>query len=184
MDNKHNPCDQPDYRYLLERFEGEKIEKRYCMVYDTLNDYIRQKGCEEKAIISSDILDNVIIDYFVDIDRLKQFSDIRLVNDIKIYAYLSYWILRHRPIQVICEERVPELAFVNEDMVVEFLETFLFSKPSGTPIVADKLEQVSCFENTLQYYLHYRDYTAKSIELILLAFNAGRGYQYSVDYQK
>ena len=37
---------------------------------------------------------------------------------------------------------------------------------------------------TMLYFFEYRDYSAKNIEMMILAFNAGRAYQYSVDYKK
>lgn len=51
-------------------------------------------------------------------------------------------------------------------------------------ILDNQKETVDNFVDTLLYYFKYRDYSAKSIEIIILAFGAGRGYQYSVDFQE
>ena len=48
---------------------------------------------------------------------------------------------------------------------------------------SNKKDVVDNFVGTLLYYFKYREYSAKNIEIMLLAFEAGRGYQYSVDHQ-
>lgn len=184
MGSRHNPCSDKHYQYLVEKFTADKIESRYAFVYDFLSDYIIQNEYQEKLIISVDILDHVIVDYFVDIDRLKGFQEIERVNQIKIFSYLSFWILRHKPLQVICEKNASELSFVNEKMVTAFLRSYLFASPDSIPILSDNQVTIDIFIKSMEYYFEYRDYSAKSIEIMLLAFEAGRGYQYSVDYQK
>ena len=57
------------------------------------------------------------------------------------------------------------------------------SEPENCAILNNQREVVDNFIGTLLYYFKYRDYSAKNIELIILAFQAGRGYQYSVDRQ-
>lgn len=49
--------------------------------------------------------------HFVDIDCLMVFQEIESVHSSKIYAYLVYWILRHKPIQIMISENAPDLAF-------------------------------------------------------------------------
>ena len=148
-----------------------------------MSDFIEADQNHDKVIISSDILNHVIVDYFVDIDRLKDFQNIDKVHDSKIYAYLSFWILRHKPIQVVKVDNAKKLSFINENFVCCFLRSYLFSEPENVPIINNKKEIIDNFVETLLYYFKYRDYSAKNIEIIILAFAAGRGYQYSVDYQ-
>lgn len=76
MDNIHKmDCDNT-YRYLVEKFGEEKIVSRYEWLYGVLQEYIRIKKLEGEVLISTDILNHVIVDYFVDIDRLKCFQNI------------------------------------------------------------------------------------------------------------
>ncbi len=175
-------CDS-DYKYLVDGQE-ERIKSRYKFLYYFMTDYIKKRELEDKINIKPNILDHVIVDYFVDIDRLKPFQEIEYVNEIKIYSYLSYWILRHKPLQVYQDIEDAELVFVNEDLVTELLGSFLFSEPENIPILDEKQEDVYEFLKTMKYYFCYRSFTAQSVELLLLAFQAGRGYQYSVDYMK
>ncbi len=63
------------------------------------------------------------------------------------------------------------------------LRGYLFSNSENIPILNNKQADVDLFVNTLVYYFKYREFSAQSIEMLLLAYAAGRGYQYSVDHQ-
>lgn len=171
------------YQFIIDYFKEERIVKRYEWLYDQMEDYISSSKLTNRVYISEDILNHVIIDYFVDIYRLKDFQDIEIVHDSKIYAYLANWILRHKPIQIMPDDAEKE-AFKNEKFVTELLRCYLFSNPADVTISNCKKEDVDNFLETLLYYFKYRDYSAKNIEILILAFVAGRGYQYSVDYTK
>lgn len=172
-----------NYEYLVEYFGENKISFRYEWVFGLMEDFIHANQLEEKVWISGNILDHVIVDYFVDIARLKEFQKIEKTHETKIYAYLTFWILRHKPLQMKKDFQDEQFAFINEEFVCYLLRSFLFAEPDDVPILNSKVEDIDNFVDTLLYYLKYRDYSAKSIEMILLAFTAGRGYQYSVDYQ-
>lgn len=71
-----------------------------------------------------------------------------------------------------------------EEFVADFLCSFLFTNPGNVPYVDEQKVKIDEFVKTLKYHLAYRSCTAQNFELMLLAFGAGRGYQYSVDYQE
>ena len=101
----------------------------------------------------------------------------------KVYAYSAYWLLRHKPMQVVVTDQGEKYAFVNEEFVSDLIRSYLFSDPDNIPVLNNKKDVVDNFVGTLLYYFKYREYSAKNIEIMLLAFEAGRGYQYSVDHQ-
>ena len=181
MDNLERYKDS--YGFIINHFKEEKIIARYAWLYDLIVDFIEFNELAEKVYVSEDILNHIIIDYFVDIYRLKEFQDIELAHDSKIYSYLSFWILRHKPIQIMSNNAETE-AFINEKFVAELLRNYLFNNPSDVSILNNKKEEVDNFLETLLYYFKYREYSAKNIEMIILAFVAGRGYQYSADHKK
>lgn len=183
MDDRHSVTESEGYQYLISKFGKEKIASRFDFVNNILEEYIKQNRYEERVVISKNLVEHIVVDYFVDIDRLKEFQEIKFVNEIKIYSYLSYWMLRHKPLQIIASDGQDDLVFVNEECVADFLCSFLFTKPDNVPFIAEQKPQIDEFTKTLRYHLIYRSYSAQNIELMLLAFNAGRGYQYSVDYQ-
>lgn len=172
-----------DYKYILDKFGKETVSDRCDWLKSSMEEFIIHEGLGDRVSISDNVLFHVIIDYYVDIDRLKEFQHIEITNKKKIFAYLTYWVLRHKPIQIrgdISEEHV----FVNEQFCTELLRCFLFDKPSDVPILAEKADDINEFIETMFYYFKYRDYSARSIEFMLIAFEAGRGYQYSVDNQR
>lgn len=171
-----------DYLYILNKFGREVVSDRCNWVNLSIEEYLKQENLEDKAFISEPILYHVIIDYYVDIDRLKDFQGIEITNSIKVFSYLVFWILRHKPIQI-KREADERLAFINEEFCTEFLRSFLFDNPANIPIRSEKAEAVNEFLDTMEYYFKYRDYSAKSIEMMLIAFEAGRGYQFSADNQ-
>lgn len=172
-----------DYQFLIDGFGEERIIDRYSWLYSMIDDYIKQNNLTECVAVSEDILNHVVVDYFVDIYRLKPFQEIDLVHDSKIYSYMSFWLLRHKPIQIKISEN-EENVFINERFVADFLESYLFNNPASIGILKESQEAVDNFRKTMLYYFKYRDYSAKGIEMLILAFSAGRGYQYSVDHQR
>ncbi len=176
--------EESGYQYLVEKFGEERIKKRYQWLYNQMMDYIEAKEMEGRILISDDILCHVVVDYFVDIDRLKEFQGIEKTQPSKIYAYTVFWILRHKPMQITMMENAPELAFVNEEFSSYLIRELLFSEPDAAAILENQREKVDNFVDTMLYYFQYRDFSAKNIELMILAFEAGRGYQYSIDYRQ
>lgn len=183
MDKQLDFEESGTYKYLVKKFTAEKIKSRCEWIYNLMNDFIEAMNYENMVSVSEDVLRHVIVDYFVDIDRLKEFQEIEKVHLSKIYSYLAYWILRHKPMQILKERDVEELVFVNERFVAYMIRSYLFNNPANVPILDNQKEDVDNFIDTMLYYFQYRDYSAKNIEIMLLAFQAGRGYQYSVDHQ-
>lgn len=184
MDNILEKTDENDYRYLFKKFGKEKIASRFAYVNNVLDIFIKQRKYEGRVVVSQNLVEHIVIDYFVDIDRLKEFQGIELVSEVKIYAYLSYWIIRHKPLQIVASDGQDDLVFINEELASDFLTSFLLDKPACIPILEESQQDIDEFKKTLEYHLAYRNYTAQNIELMLLAFQAGRQYQYSVDYQR
>lgn len=178
MENNSNN----DYKDLFDGSE-EKIASRYDWLYGQMIEYLKMQDLQDKVYISEDILNHVIIDYFVDIKRLKEFhKQIKYTNTTKIYAYLAFWILKRKPFQL-KETACDNVVFVNESFVAEFLRCFMFDNPSNVVILKEHEQIITEFLDTLIYYFKYRDFSAKGIEILLLAFNAGKGYQYSYDHR-
>ncbi len=172
------------YQFIIDKFGEEKIISRYDCLYELLTIYLEQKRLEGRVYIAPAILDHVIVDYFVDIDRLKDFQGMELVNDTKIMAYTAFWLLRHKPLQILDVDNADDLVFVNEDAVGEILRTQLLNNPADTVILEEVEAKIDEFVNTMKYFFQYRLYTAQNIELMIMAFDAGRAYQYCVDFQK
>lgn len=173
------------YDYLLDYFGEDVISDRFNWLYTMMTEYLKSNDYLEYIDISKSVLNHVIIDYFVDIHRLKDFQEIDITNQIKIYSYLSFWILRHKPLQIKKNDNEQEqFVFINEKFTTEFLRNFIFTDSSKVVILSDDKNSIDDFLDTMLYYFKYRDFSAKSIEMILLAFKAGGAFQHSCDNQR
>lgn len=172
------------YAYIKDKFTEERIQSRHAWLTNLALDWLDSHELTGKVGVVSETINQILLDYFVDVDRLKDFSGIERINQTKIYSYLAHWILRRKPLQIISAENADDLVFVNEDFVYDLLMSHIYNNPSAVPIVDSQRESLAMFETTLRYYLKYRLVTPQVIELCLLAYQAGRGYQYCVDYQK
>lgn len=132
-----------------------------------------EKATQDTSVfyISDRLVTHVVMDYFSDIARLKEFHSIERTNKFKILSYELYWWLKRKPIQLVgdCTE---DLVFINEkfaiSLVVDFFSNELLSIKPPTGI-----QSINSFIDTLYYYFKYRHYTAQDIEIMLLAFKAG-----------
>ena len=154
--------------------DNKKFEERFSAVLTNMQDFIKKYGCENKVVINELSLGYMLVDYFEDVRRLKLFHQIDHINSVKVVAYISYWILRRKPIQVIALDK--NLLYINERYVLAYILNFLSSKEKGLLLVRENTGLKS-FVKSLYYFLKYRAYSAQSIELFLMSFFAGKIYQ-------
>ena len=170
-----------DYEEIIEHFGKEKIMKRYSALEEYMAIFIERSKFKENVSISDSLLNQAVIDYFVDIYRLKNFHNIDKVNYIKVHAYSAYWLLRRKPIQIIHDNNEDtELAFINENFIASYLMQFLRGDNRGVVIKKEDRFDYDEFVGNLKYVLRYRMVTAQSIETILESYNAGRIFERSI----
>jgi hypothetical protein len=162
-----------DYNDIVEEFGREKIESRYEVLLSALDEFIKKMEYTDSVFINETLLMYSLLDYFADISRVKSFHKIKRVNEIKITAYETYWLLKRKPLQI--ESKHKEYAFVNEQFALSHIVSFLVeNRNSGFELMGSK--NLDFFANTLFYFLKYRLYDAQTIELFLLSFKAGYLY--------
>lgn len=170
-----------DYEEIILHFGKEKIIQRYQSLEEYLNIFINRSNYKDSVIISTSLLNQAVIDYFADMDRLKLFHDIKHANYIKIHAYTAYWLLRRRPIQIVRDnDEDIELAFVNENFVASYLMQYLRGDYRGVVIRKDDRANYNEFVENLKYVLRYRLVTPQTLETILLSYHAGRIFERSI----
>lgn len=169
-----------NYKFLFNEFEKETIEHRFETIYNFIDSYIEANNLQDEVFISVDLLNNMIIDYFSDIYRIKEFQNIERTNFAKIYSYTAYWLLRRKVIQLKKENTNDKLSFVNEEMVASYVFSYLFE--TNVFILDSQQNDFAEFQKNFLYSLIYRTYSPQSIESVIYAFKAGRSYQYSVDF--
>ncbi|KAA6344980.1 hypothetical protein EZS27_007405 [termite gut metagenome] len=165
-----------NYDFLVKEFGEEKIKKRYEYLYSKMEEFV--KTLEYKDVqINVSILNQVLLDYFTDIYRTKEFHDIKKVNKRKIVAYQTYWILRRKPLQIMRTTSSKDI-FINERFVMSYL-TQEFLVPAINVPLADKNVELKLkdFLKHLFYHLKYRYIDQQYLELILYSYDIGRFFE-------
>lgn len=162
------------YTEVLNYFGENKVTDRYKYMYDKMTEYIRVRGLEDKLYIQECILQQAIMDYFVDLYRVKEFHKLDKTNITKILAYEAYWIVRRKPIQM--KENVLEnkLVFANEGFVTTFLAHECLLPLGGEPMTQEEEEQFLGFLRHLNYHLKYRVVDKQGLEAMFLAYQTGQ----------
>ncbi|MCH5338051.1 MAG: hypothetical protein J1E03_04655 [Acetatifactor sp.] len=170
-----------DYEEIIEHFGKDKIISRYGAIESLMESFIQKCNYQDKVKIADSVLNQAIIDYFMDIHRLKNFHHIDKINYVKIHAYSAYWILRRKPIQIIQDDdEDTELAFVNENFVATYLMQFLRGEYKGVLIRKEDRLTYNDFTDNLHYVLRYRTITAQTLETILESYFAGQVFERSI----
>lgn len=161
-----------DYLYLLDHFTAQVMQDRYDSMEKRAIAFIKAEKLENDVIVNHECLNVVMLDYFADIARLKDFELIKRTNKNKITAFMAYWWLRRRPLQIITDRRDnEELVYINEKFVAAFLSKDFLFKNAKYLMENPKCEQ---YLKHIYYHLKYRVYTAQTLELFLMAIDVGQ----------
>lgn len=136
------------------------------------NEFIKNQGYSNLVILNHSMLNIMVIDYFADIDRLKNFHNINHANKNKITAYTVYWWLRRRPLQVVVDPKNTidnaaeheKLVYINEEFATSLIIKDIFD------IDKNLIINNNCFKKYIEhifYYLKYRALDAQGIEWLL-----------------
>ena len=164
------------YDDILSEFTDDIIKSRYENLYKEISDFLVGYSLDKQLKIDEVALTHAVFDYYSDISRLKKFHNIKNVNDIKVYAYESYWLLRRHPIQILDNGNTEErIVFANEKFVFSRLAQYLMKEVAASSDIAPECRKsVLNYLDTIYYYLKYRDYSAQVLELLITSFYAGK----------
>ncbi|MDR1841652.1 MAG: hypothetical protein LBQ86_06985 [Holophagales bacterium] len=113
--------------------------------------------------------------------KLKNFHvDIKRTHGEKVIAYISYWLLHRKPIQIIdnsVSEENEELVILNEKFVLQYIVDFLSKRIQREHVLLREEKGLQNFSKLLLYYLVHRLYNAQSLEMMIIAFFAGQIYE-------
>ena len=96
---EHNSFEMENYRELIDEVGVDKFRERFEELQKTAMEFIEMAGFSETAYCNERILMQVILDYFMDVMRLKEFHSIERIRTEKLFAYTISWIVRRKPIQ-------------------------------------------------------------------------------------
>ncbi|MDO4293195.1 MAG: hypothetical protein Q4C65_08240 [Eubacteriales bacterium] len=162
-----------NYDGLFEEFSEEVIRSRYAFLYKESMEFLKSQKLEEQVRLDEVMLMHMVLDYFSDVSRLKSFHHIHHINEIKVISYETFWLLRRKPLQVIGQQQDDFLAFVNEKFAFSRLAAFLVDGRRDQTLREQDKKAFLNYLDTLYYFLKYRQYDPKMLELMILGFRAG-----------
>lgn len=163
-----------DYDDLIQAVGQDVLERRIGQLNQEMLEFLKSNELDEIAYVNQMALVHALMDYFSDIQRLKDYQKIKHINEIKIKAYETYWLLLRKPIQLVKQIDDDSLLYINEKFLLSRLTSFMLQDDINVPLVDERRKAFKNYLDTVYYYLKFRRCDAQALELMLLAFKAGR----------
>lgn len=163
-----------NYDELVAVVGEDVVKSRIQQISQEMLDFLKVNDLENIAYVHQMALTHAVMDYFSDIQRLKDYHNIEHTNEIKIKAYETFWLLKRKPLQLKDQIDDDKYLYVNEKFLLTRLTSFMLGDDIYKPIIGEKSVIFKNYLDTLYYYLKFRRCDAQSIELMLLAFKAGQ----------
>ena len=84
-----------DYQYLLTYYDETVLHERLLYWYRVANKVINDSGLKDKAVVNQRLLISMVLDYFADNVRLKEFHPVEGTARAKIFGYSFFWFGNH-----------------------------------------------------------------------------------------
>nr|WP_288723287.1 hypothetical protein [uncultured Sellimonas sp.] len=163
------------YEDVVAEFTEQGIKNKYAVIYKEADTFLSSLDAAGSVRIDETILMHAVMDYFTDISRIQGFHRIRQISDIKEISYDTYWLMRRKPLQVLSSDGDEEFwAFINEKFAFSRVASFLTRRQRGAVLEDESTQVFLDFLDTLYYFLKYREYSPKILELILMGFQTGQ----------
>lgn len=163
------------YEDIVAEFSEQVIKNRYSSLYKESSSFLESLGIRDHVRIDETILTHAVMDYFTDISRMKEFHHMRHISERKVLAYETYWLLRRKPLQVLKAGGGEEFwAFLNEKFAFTRIASFLTRDQKAIVLNESSKKTLLSFLDTLYYFLKYRNYDPKMLELVIMSYQAGQ----------
>ena len=162
-----------DYNYIIERVGRQKFRERLDEMIASADQYIQEAGYGEHVACNERIMLNVLLDYFADIFRLKDFHGIENTRTEKIFAYTAAWIVKRKPLQFIHETDDEKDIFVNERFAVFLILNECLLCGEKKFVSQENREKLDEYIDLVLYYLKYRECNPQVLELMIESFKMG-----------
>lgn len=162
------------YEELVNKVGEEVIESRIKQIAFEMKEFLKSNELQDFVYIHEMLLTHAGMDYFSDIQRLKDYQKIEHINEVKIKAYETFWLLKRKPLQLIKQLESDKWLYVNEKFLLVRLTNFMLQDNMNVPMAQERKAAFTNYLDTLYYYLKFRKTDAQALELMLLAFQAGR----------
>lgn len=163
-----------DLEYLKYIAGKYPVKKRYKNILTQIQDILEAMNILDDVMISKELLGQAILDYFEDIDRLKQYEGIKKINVDKIYSYETFWLLRRKPIHFTSESVDIKFLHINEKVFTAIIVAKMLKEMKIN--VSVKNAKILNFMELIYYNFKYRIITQKSLELMVASFFCGYSF--------
>ena len=136
-------------------------------------EFIEMGGFSETSYCNERILMQVILDYFMDVMRLKEFHSIERIRTEKLFAYTISWIVRRKPIQFRDYSEEERDIFINERFAAYLLINECLMCGTKHFVQEAYAEKLVEYTEMLLYYFKYRQCDPKTLELLIESFKMG-----------
>jgi len=165
------------YAKIFKKY-GPKILKRLDLLKGQYEHFIDGIQLDKSSVyLPIDLLIDVVRNYYVDLDRMKDFHNIKVANSVKIAAYQTAWLLRIRPIQILNIEsnrkKKSRYILLNEHFAFHTMVCQLYN---SSVLTNQDITKWNTFVDQLIYHFRFRQSDAQSIELMLLALGVSPVY--------
>jgi hypothetical protein len=137
----------------------------------TIHFYIEKANLKDKVIVNDRVLKECVVDFYVDISRIRLYHPIDEPSIEKDDAYKAYWLLRRKAIQA--TKQFDNCEFINELFVSTFLLGIITRQKNIDDTKKKKNPTWGNFRKLLYRTLVFRTVTAQSLELMIEAFFCG-----------
>lgn len=160
------------YVSMLKEIGEQKFTERFKELLETMDTFLKESGYSDYVACNERILLAVLLDYWSDIYRLKDFHLIEKSRTDKIFSYLIYWLLHRKPLQFTKYTDKEKDIYVNERFCAYLLlNECLMSGQRRIPIkYKNKLDE---YIDYVFYCFKYRKCTAQDIEFAIRSFEMG-----------
>lgn len=163
-----------DYNDLLNEVGRDAFSSRMKQLLQQINEFLEEAGYSEHVECNERILYHVLLDYYSDIQRLKDFHQIVHTKTDKVMAYLIYWIVRRKPIQFTAFTKDEKDIFVNERFACYLMYSECTFGKITKKLSPKEHEAYKDYVESLLYYFKYRQINPQTIQLVIETFKVGR----------
>ena len=160
----------PDFCKRMD-LELEDLMCTFAHLLRIMNIYIDDRELSGKVIVNKKVLKEAVVNFYVDIARIKVLHGIKEPSIEKDNAYKAYWLLRRKALQVI--GHFDDCEFINEHFVTVYLLSVLSRQKNINDDMKKKNQSWSNFSTLLYRNMQYRPLSQQSLELMITSLFCG-----------
>lgn len=162
-----------DYNQIINEIGEKNLQEKYTEVLASANKFIEEAGYLEHVECNERILLSLLLDYYADLSRFRDFHGVEWVRTEKSFAYLIYWIVKRKPLQFQHFSEDEKDIFVNERFAVYLLLNECLLCGERKFVGKENQEKLDDYIRLLFYYFKYRECNPQALEMAITSFKMG-----------